>query len=116
MFQVEIDESYFGGKRKGKRGRGASGCDERYRCSKHNITVGGASRSRHLIGCAADIACSPGVPFEKFHAAAARIFVPAGGGCLEYRHRVFLHLEVSRSMIRCLWYGGPVDIPPRLSL
>jgi len=87
-----------------------------YRCSKHNKKVGGVSRSRHLIGCAADIACPPGVPFEKFHAAAARIFVPAGGGCLEYRHRFFLHLEVPRSMSVWLWDGGPVDLPPRLSL
>ncbi len=87
-----------------------------YRCSKHNKKVGGADLSRHLIGCAADIACPPGVPFETFHAAAAKVFVPAGGGCLEYRERYFLHLEVPRPMSGWLWDGGPVDLPPRLSL
>lgn len=83
-----------------------------YRCLKHNFEVGGVSLSRHIIGCAADILCPAGVSFDDFYAEAAKLFVPAGGRCLEYRNRNFLHLAVPRSMSVWLWDGGAADIPP----
>jgi len=84
-----------------------------YRCPKHNKEVGGVSRSRHLTGCAADVARPGSVPFDRFFEAAARVFVPAGGKCLAYPERDFLHLAVPRRMERWAWDGGVIEIPPR---
>ncbi len=53
-----------------------------YRCNYHNVRVGGASRSYHLDGIAADIwivGVSSKELFRQVHAAMKKGYIPAGG-------------------------------------
>jgi len=73
-----------------------SGC----RCAKHNKKVGGASRSQHLLGFAADIAIIGVAPFDLagvLNAAFRDLF----GGLGIYRG--FVHVDVRHWRAR--WSG-----------
>jgi len=61
-----------------------------YRCPTHNRNVGGASRSQHLRGTAADIQVD-GVPAHKVHAYLAGIRGRKGG---LGRYRAFTHVDI----------------------
>ncbi len=68
-----------------------------YRCSKHNIAVGGASNSRHLYGDAADIIVNGVAPLEvaKF---AESIGVKGIG-----LYSTFTHIDTREK--KSFWYG-----------
>ena len=69
-----------------------------YRCSSHNSAVGGAARSRHMIGCAADI---QGVSYSDVCNFAF------GLTDVEIReYKTFIHFAVARDCVARLWDGG----------
>ena len=77
-----------------------------YRCEAHNKEVGGATASRHLLGCAADIApfCWDIGPFKSL---ARRMFSIPGWELKEYAH--FVHVAVPRDeAARAGWNGNPI--------
>lgn len=69
-----------------------------YRCSFHNSAVGGAARSRHMIGCAADI---QGVSYSDVLNFA---FGFAGSEVMD--RKSFIHFAVARDCEARLWNGG----------
>ena len=78
-----------------------------FRCSKHNIEVGGAEKSRHLLGCAADIAPAAG-DIGRFKALVRRMFLLPGWEVREYP--TFMHVAVPRDETRQRWEGGAISI------
>jgi len=61
-----------------------------YRCPLHNLMVGGATKSMHIYGKAADIRAEAGTPFrDKLLAEAGRCGI---GGIGLYPH--FVHLDL----------------------
>lgn len=89
---------------------GAVNVNSAWRCPKHNIEVGGASTSRHLIGCAADL--SPIFMREmlsEFKGLVHRmtqdrinweiIMYPWG-----------VHVAVPRSEVGNVWSGGVLNV------
>jgi len=90
-----------------------------FRCAKHNAEVGGAERSRHLLGCAADIAplLPEGPDTEEwktflrnqlfnFKMMAKRIFGNDGWEVKEYK--TFMHVAVPRGETDRLWNGEAI--------
>lgn len=73
--------------------RAGSGC----RCAAHNRAVGGASRSRHVLGEAAD--CW-GPPVEDLFDAALRVPQFEKGGIGKYPKAQFVHVDVRRYRAR----------------
>ena len=68
-----------------------SGC----RCEKHNKKVGGASKSQHLYGTAADVAQVPGLTIDQM----AKLAEQAGfDGIGKYNGRI--HVDVRGSKAR----------------
>ena len=68
-----------------------SGC----RCAKHNKTVGGASKSQHLYGTAADVALVPGLSVDEM----AKLAEQAGfDGIGKYNGRI--HVDVRGAKAR----------------
>lgn len=62
-----------------------------YRCARHNVEVGGAARSRHMRGLAADIAV-PRAEQDHVRGLARR----AGfSKAIAYPERNFIHLEIN---------------------
>lgn len=77
-----------------------------FRCEKHNKEVGGAENSRHLLGCAADIA--PSTYMEKgfmreFKSFARRMFNLPGWEVIEYPWG--MHVAVPREEEERKWGG-----------
>ena len=70
-----------------------------YRTPEHNKKVGGAKKSTHMVGIAADIVVK-GVPPGKV-AQYAELLMPDYGGIGEYR--TFVHIDVRREKSR--WKG-----------
>ena len=90
-----------------------------WRCAPHNAEVGGAERSRHLIGCAADI--RP-VPLERGRTLSkedfaefcdlTRHFCGLPGWELRF-YNTFIHVAVPRDEAGWLWNGGAVALACR---
>ncbi|MDR2175694.1 MAG: hypothetical protein LBO82_07120 [Synergistaceae bacterium] len=77
------------------------------RCAAHNAKVGGSERSRHLIGCAADIrALDQGARMPRraeFAALASRLCCLPGW---EFRlYGTFIHIAAPRAESVKLWQG-----------
>lgn len=62
------------------------------RCRTHNKNVGGASRSQHLLGTAADIACSKASPREVYDYLCDTF--PDYYGIAAYISKGFCHVDV----------------------
>ena len=78
-----------------------------FRCAAHNREVGGAPRSRHLLGCAADVAPTEpekGGGFSAFAALASRLCGLPGWELIVYER--FVHIAVPVSESAALWDGG----------
>lgn len=92
-----------------------------FRCEKHNAEVGGAKKSRHLLGCAADI--TPLFPkgsntrewksyvnttLYEFKQMVWRMFNNEGWEVKEYE--TFMHVAVPRDETEHLWGGESILI------
>jgi uncharacterized protein YcbK (DUF882 family) len=78
-----------------------------FRCVTHNREVGGSSMSRHLLGCAADIAIPKGTRYETLGQYFKR-FSHEGTELIFYPDKTHIHFAVSRDEIRHLWSGSEV--------
>jgi hypothetical protein len=87
------------------------------RCAARNAEVGGSKRSRHLIGCAADIRAT-GTKAQnsrqsEFAALASRLCRLPGW---EFRlYDAFIHVAVPRDESAKLWEGAAVRLCPERS-
>lgn len=63
-----------------------------FRCNRHNESVGGAARSLHTLGMAADVACPEGMTAEDLAQAAETIPAFQQGGIGIYPS--WVHLDV----------------------
>ena len=75
-----------------------------FRCGARNAAVGGARLSRHLIGCAADLALPVGVRYEDFTGIARR-FAGVNWEIEVYDSRTYFHMAVPREQSGHLWNG-----------
>jgi hypothetical protein len=79
-----------------------------WRCAAHNAEVGGSPRSRHLIGCAADIRIASAQRWPDFAALASRFCRLPGW---EFRlYDAFIHVAVPRAEPAKLWEGGRIAL------
>lgn len=84
-----------------------------YRCPAHNAEVGGAAKSRHLLGCAADIK-----PVDPALVPVLKNLVRA---TTEHRHGwevllhypSFVHVGVPREERAHRWSGGAIEVSYR---
>jgi len=82
-----------------------------WRCQKHNAEVGGAEKSRHLIGCAADVACPSKIIFARFCDVMREFFGAPGYEMKIYEDRNFIHVAVPREgRYHDEWDGGVIYI------
>ena len=79
-----------------------------FRCAAHNREVGGVPRSRHLVGCAADVA--PVLPGDGGFSALARRLCSLPGWELIVHDR-YVHIAVPVSESANLWEGGSLSVP-----
>lgn len=80
-----------------------------FRCLKHNVEVGGAQSSRHLIGCAADIRPVDLALIGPFQNLAGALFGRREGWELKLYPR-FVHVAVPREEATRLWNEGKIEI------
>lgn len=80
-----------------------------YRCARRNKAVGGAERSRHMLGCAADIAQPQGVTFGAFKLQTEKLFSRELYECKAYPARSFIHVAIPRSTAD-YWAGGDLYV------
>ena len=78
-----------------------------FRCPIHNKEVGGALRSRHLLGCAADIRPRDLTFISPFHTLIGNLFGRLPGWELKFYAR-FVHVAVPREETAFLWNGGKI--------
>lgn len=64
-----------------------------YRCSEHNRAIGGATRSQHLLGTAADISVRGMTPTEMYRLA-EDVEAFRNGGIGVYPDKGFIHVDV----------------------
>jgi len=64
-----------------------------YRCPEHNQAIGGATRSQHLLGTAADIAVRGLTPAAMF-SLAEEVEAFRNGGIGVYPDKGFIHVDV----------------------
>jgi uncharacterized protein YcbK (DUF882 family) len=75
-----------------------------YRCKERNAKVGGAPMSRHLIGCAVDVAIPKGLKYETL-AAFFKRFTREGFELKLYDDKSHIHFATPRDTVRHLWNG-----------
>lgn len=80
-----------------------------YRCATRNKAVGGSDRSRHMLGCAADIAQPQGVTFGAFKLQTEKLFSRELYECKAYPARSFIHVAIPRSTVD-YWKGGDLYV------
>jgi len=73
-----------------------------FRCNRHNESVGGATRSFHTLGMAADVACPDGLTAEDLAQAAETIAAFQQGGIGIYPS--WVHLDV-RTTGKARWHN-----------
>ena len=78
-----------------------------YRCAAHNREVGGVPRSRHLVGCAADVA--PVMPGNGGFSDLVRSLCALPGWELIVHGR-YVHIAVPVSESENLWEGGSIFV------
>lgn len=61
-----------------------------YRCPEYNKKIGGAARSKHLLGCAADIVCKRKLPKQVYDYLNAKYPNYLG---LAYKKGSFTHID-----------------------
>ena len=82
------------------------------RCRKHNVEVGGAENSRHLIGCAADIAPTDQALIGPFQSLVSAMVGRRERWELKMYPR-FVHIAVPRDEEPYQWLGGLLAIQVR---
>lgn len=83
-----------------------------FRCPRHNAEVGGAASSRHMIGCAADIAPIDENMIGPFQTLAGYLWGRRDGWELKLYPR-FVHIGVPRDESGYIWKGGIITISAR---
>ena len=75
-----------------------------YRCEPRNKFVYGSEKSRHMIGCAADLAKPARIEYADFSALARRL---AGDGweIETYPSGTYIHIAVPRAAANKVWTG-----------
>lgn len=79
-----------------------------WRCPDHNAEVGGSPNSRHMIGCAVDIAPTDDRLIGPFQTLIGYMFGRREGWELKLYQR-FVHLAVPRDEASHLWDGGLIS-------
>lgn len=77
-----------------------------FRCAARNREVGGVPRSRHLLGCAADLAPASSAGAADFFGLARRLCGLPGWEVIV--HARFVHIAVPASESEALWEGGSI--------
>ncbi len=80
-----------------------------YRCIPHNVEVGGAKGSRHLIGCAADIRPVDIALITPFQNLCLALFEGLPDWELKL-YGTFVHLAVPREEAARLWNDDKIEI------
>ena len=75
-----------------------------FRCVARNAAVGGSPSSRHLIGCAADVAKPPALEYRVFSQTARRLSCD-GWEVIEYLSQTYIHIGVPRVHKARTWDG-----------
>jgi len=75
-----------------------------FRCVGRNAGVGGSLSSRHLIGCAADIAKPPALEYQTFMLTVRRLSCD-GWEIVEYLSQTYIHVGVPRIYEARTWDG-----------
>lgn len=79
------------------------------RCSTWNAQVGGALRSRHMLGCAADIGPVDRALLPAFRTLADGMFSGLSGWEVRI-YPTFVHVAVPRVEEARMWRGGAVEV------
>lgn len=80
-----------------------------FRCAAHNAAVGGAAKSRHLLGLAADVRPLDGALLPAFKAL-VRSLTAGVEGMEVIDYPAFVHVAVPRSCAGPAWDGGKVKL------
>ena len=80
-----------------------------YRCATRNKAVGGSDRSRHMLGCAADLALPQGLGFGTFKQKVEAVFARDLYECKAYPAKSFIHVAIPRSTAD-YWSGGDIYV------
>ena len=72
-----------------------------YRCQKHNQAVGSKPTSSHLVGKAADVACTSDSDRYRIIISCIAVGIKRIGV-----YRSFVHVDIDpKKSSRCVWYG-----------